>query len=88
MNFVIPSLWLFIKNKGGKLVCRNYEVISLLSTADKIFACILLNKLVAVFERNLPEAQSGFQYSRHDICQEAKLAKVHQAEQSSLLCLH
>lgn len=87
-EFCDPRIVAPYKNKGSKLDCRNYKVISVLSIAELIFACILLNRPVAVFERNLPEAQCGFQYSRHGICQEAKLEKVHQAEQSSLLCLH
>ena len=48
------------KNKGSKADCGNYRGISLLSTGGKIFARIVLNRLIAVSEANLPEAQCGF----------------------------
>lgn len=48
------------KNKGNKSDCGNYRDISLLFIVGKIFACILLNRLVIVSERNLPEEQCDF----------------------------
>ena len=50
----------FYKNKGSKSDCVNYRGISLSSVTGKVFARILLNRLLTVFERSLPEAQCGF----------------------------
>ena len=47
-------------NKGSKADCGNYRDISLLSIAGTIFARIVLNRLIAVSEAYLPEAQCGF----------------------------
>ena len=58
---LIVSLY---KNKGCKSDCRNYRVISLLSIAGKIFARVILNRLVTVLEQNLPEVQCGFRPGR------------------------
>jgi len=53
------------KNKGSKSDCGNYRGISLLSTAGKILARIILNRLItSVSEANLPEAQCGFRPNR------------------------
>ena len=54
-------------NKGSKADCENYRVISLLSIAGKIFARIVLNRLIAVSEINLPEAQCGFRPGRSTV---------------------
>ena len=48
------------KNKGSKADCGNYRDISLLSITGKTFARIILNRLIAVSEANIPEAQCGF----------------------------
>nr|KAG5693154.1 hypothetical protein BaRGS_035352 [Batillaria attramentaria] len=53
---LIVSLY---KNKGSKADCGNYRGISLLSIAGKIFARVILNRLIDVSELNLPEAQCG-----------------------------
>ena len=55
------------KNKGSKADCGNYRGISLLSIAGKIFACIILNRLIAISEANLPEAQCGFRPGRSTV---------------------
>ena len=55
------------KNKGSKADCGNYRGISLLSIAGKIFARIILNRLIAVSEANLPEAQCGFRPGRSTV---------------------
>ena len=55
------------KNKGSKTDCGNYRGISLLSIAGKIFARIILNRLIAVSEANLPEAQCGFRPGRSTV---------------------
>ena len=48
------------KNKGSKADCGKYRGISLLSIVGKIFARIVLNRLIAVPEANIPKAQYGF----------------------------
>ena len=55
------------KNKGTKADCGNYRGISLLSIAGKIFGRIILNRLIAVSEANLPEAQCGFRPGRSTV---------------------
>ena len=61
---LIVSLY---KNKGSKADCGNYRGISLLSIAGKIFARIILNRLVTVSEANLPETQCGFRPGRSTV---------------------
>ena len=49
------------KNKGWQSDCGNYSGISLLSTAGKILARVILNRLISSFsDESLPEAQGGF----------------------------
>ena len=49
------------KNKMEKSECSNYRGITLLSIAGKIFARVLLNRLVPIIaENHLPETQCGF----------------------------
>ena len=55
------------KNKGSNADCGNYRGISLLSIAGKIFARIILNRLIAVSEANLPEAPCGFRPGRSTV---------------------
>ena len=55
------------KNKGSKADCSNYRGISLLSIAGKIFARVILNRLVTLSEENLPEAQCGFRPGRSTV---------------------
>uniref|UniRef100_K7E0P4 RNA-directed DNA polymerase n=1 Tax=Monodelphis domestica TaxID=13616 RepID=K7E0P4_MONDO len=55
------SIVALYKNKGSRAACDNYRGISLLSTAGKILACVILNRLLSSFsEQNLPESQCGF----------------------------
>nr|KAG5705334.1 hypothetical protein BaRGS_011106 [Batillaria attramentaria] len=61
---LIVSLY---KNKGSKADCGNYRGISLLSIAGKIFARVILNRLIDVSELNLPEAQCGFRPGRSTV---------------------
>lgn len=61
---LIVSLY---KNKGSKSDCGNYRGISLLSIAGKIFARVILNRLITVSEQNLPEAQCGFRPGRSTV---------------------
>ena len=55
------------KNKGRKADCGNYRGISLLLIAEKIFARIILNRLIAVSEAILQEAQCGFRPGRSTV---------------------
>ena len=49
------------KKKGAKSDCENYRGISLVSTAGKILARILLNRIItSASESTLPEARCGF----------------------------
>ena len=50
--------------KGDRAVCGNYRGISLLATAGKVFAKIILGRLQAISEETLPESQSGFRAGR------------------------
>ena len=53
------------KNKGSRADCGNHRGISLLSTAGKILARIMLNRLIpSVAEKNLSESQCGFRRNR------------------------
>ena len=65
-NWVRPIRTL-CKNKESKADRGNYRGISLLSIAGKIFARIVLNRLIAVSEANLPEAQCGFRPGRSTV---------------------
>ena len=59
---LIVSLY---KNKGEKSDCSNYRGISLLSTAGKILARVLLDRITStVAEEVLPESQCGFRSGR------------------------
>lgn len=52
-----------IFKKGDRENCNNHCRISLLSIARKIFASILLNRLLVLAEDVLPESQCGFRPS-------------------------
>ncbi|KAK2573141.1 RNA-directed DNA polymerase from mobile element jockey [Acropora cervicornis] len=59
---VIVSLY---KHKGEKSDCSNYRGVTLLSTAGKILARVLLDRLIpAIVEEVLPESQCGFRANR------------------------
>ena len=53
-----------IFKKGDQSICGNYRGIFLLSIAGKVFARILLERLLKVSEEVLPESQCGFRPSR------------------------
>ena len=59
-NAVITILF----KKGDKSDCGNYRGIALLSSAGKILARVLLNRLLPLSEEILPETQSGFRPAR------------------------
>ena len=56
-----------IFKKGDRMFCCNYRGISLLCIAGKIFARILLDRLLQLAEEILPESQCGFRPSRGTI---------------------
>ena len=56
-----------IFKKGDRMSCGNYLGISLLCIAGKIFARILLVRLLQLAEEILPESQCGFRPSRGTI---------------------
>ena len=56
-----------IFKKGDRSACGNYRGISLLSITGKIFARILLNRLLEFSEFVLPESQYGFRSGRGTI---------------------
>ena len=51
------------KRKGDRQDCSNYRGISLLAIASKIFAKILLQRLLVIVDDVLPETQCGFRSS-------------------------
>ena len=55
------------KKKGSKLNCGNYRGISIFSVAGKIFACVILNRLITVSEQTLLESQCGFRPGRSTV---------------------
>ena len=61
---LIVSLY---KKKGRKSDCGNYRGISPLSVVGKIFARVILNRLITVSEQTLPEAQCGFRPGRSTV---------------------
>ncbi|CAH2088107.1 unnamed protein product [Euphydryas editha] len=63
-EFKISSICSLYKNKGDRSDCNSYRGISLLSTSGKVFARILLNRLIPVSEALLPETQFGFRPER------------------------
>lgn len=62
--FKVSLICALYKNKGDRTDCNSYRGISLLSTPGKIFARILLNRLLPVSESILPETQFGFRPER------------------------
>ena len=55
------------KNKGSKCDRGIYRGISLHSIAGKIFARVIVHRLIALSEQNLPEAQCGFRIGRSKV---------------------
>jgi hypothetical protein len=56
-----------IFKKGDRTQCGNYRGISLLSTAGKVLAKVLLARLQLAASKILPESQCGFRASRSTI---------------------
>jgi len=69
----MPQNWKDVKivpifKRGSKKDCGNYRRISLLSTAGKIMASIILNRInVNITPGILPETQCGFRNSKSTI---------------------
>lgn len=69
-DHIVPQDWrdtilVSLFKKGDRSECGNFRGISLLSTVGKVFARILLNRLIsAVAVDVLPESQSGFRAQR------------------------
>ena len=66
-DFLDALIVALYKNKGSKEDCGNYRGISLLSIAGKTVARIILNRLIAVSEANLPDAKCGFRPGRSTV---------------------
>jgi len=69
-----PKTWneaiiLLLHKKGDKTKCENYRGISLLNSAYKVFAKILLNRLTPYVDGNLGRYQCGFRTGRSTIKQ-------------------
>ena len=67
----VPQQWkdanivTIYKNKGDKSVCSNSRGISLLATAGKVLAKVMLRRLIStISERVTPESQCGFRKDR------------------------
>ncbi|KAG7296524.1 hypothetical protein JYU34_020306 [Plutella xylostella] len=63
-DFKISRICSLYKNKGARSDCNSYRGISLLCITGKIFAKILLNRLIPVSETLQPESQFGFRPQR------------------------
>ncbi|XP_063624759.1 uncharacterized protein LOC134796499 [Cydia splendana] len=63
-SFKISRICSLYKGKGDRSDCNSYRGISLLSTPGKVFARILLNRLLPLSETILPETQFGFRPDR------------------------
>lgn len=63
-SFKVSRIRALYKNKGDRSDCNSYRGISLLSVPGKIFARILLNRLLTLSENVLPESQFGFRPNR------------------------
>jgi len=65
----IPSDWrdsivVPLPKKGDRTVCTNWRGIALLSTAGKVLASIILNRIKEAVDRLLRQEQAGFCKSR------------------------
>lgn len=63
-DFRVSRICSLYKNKGDRSDCNSYRGISLLSVPGKVFARTLLNRLMTLSERILPETQFGFRPDR------------------------
>ncbi|CAH2103432.1 unnamed protein product [Euphydryas editha] len=63
-EFKISCICTLYKNKGHRTECNSYRGISLLSVPGKVFARVILNRLIPLPETLLPETQFGFRPNR------------------------
>ncbi|KPJ16147.1 Adrenodoxin-like protein, mitochondrial [Papilio machaon] len=63
-TFKVSRIRSLYKNKGDRSDCNSYRGISLLSVPGKVFARVLLNRLMTLSEKLLPETQFGFRPER------------------------
>ena len=70
----VPNSWkdaiivIIYKNKGDRSLCGNSRGIALLGTAGKVYARILLDRLIKIISEDvLPESQCGFRANRSTI---------------------
>ena len=91
-DFKDATLVTLFKNKGSKADCGNYLGISLLSTAGKILACVILKYFItSISEENVPEAQcfpSWPQHHRPGFCNLTVPWEVYQTECGSVCHLY
>jgi len=77
----VPKSWnkaiiIPIHKKGDKSNCENYRDISLLNSAYKAFAKILLKRVTPYAEENLDEYQCGFRKGLSTIEQLAIISRI------------
>jgi len=65
----VPAEWkdavlIPVYKKGGRRQCDNYRGISLIAIAGKVFAVLLMLRILSVANKKLLEAQSGFRPER------------------------
>ncbi|XP_045446396.1 uncharacterized protein LOC123654541 [Melitaea cinxia] len=63
-TFKVSRIRAIYKNKGDRSDCDSYRGVSLLSVPGKVFARVLLNRLMKLSEQLLPETQFGFRPER------------------------
>lgn len=88
-NEHLPKTWneviiIPIHKKGDKTKCENYRGISLLNSAYKVFAKILLNRLTPYAEENLGRYQCGFRMERSTIEQLSVIGQLIEKSMSTV----
>lgn len=62
MGIILP-----VFEKGKNRDCKNYRVITLLSTVLKVYEKILDQRLKATTDKQMEQSQSGY-YNKHAFC--------------------
>ena len=78
------------KGKGSQQECKNYRGISLLSVVGKLYAKVLINRVIGVTDEKIWDVQAGFREG-NGLYGSDLLLKVHSRKtsgkaQESLLC--